>query len=176
MISGFPIHLRTFIDSRKEGKSLCFNKRRTNRRMEVRRSKGSGCKVGLQNGKPQQCRIIVRTRDLPPVALLLSQRAAEVAMVTDRRKPEPTLPFSWMQAPDVSLSCVKWFSCTVLQLLLLLLLLFFFLFFSFLFFFRLVSNPCLFALFSPPLLKLVRRHQSSTPPPLRLELHYQFFL
>lgn len=66
-----------------------------------------GCKVGLQNGKPQQCRIIVRTRDLPPVALLLSQRAAEVAMVTDRRKPEPTLPFSWMQAPDVSLSCVK---------------------------------------------------------------------
>lgn len=90
-----------------------------------------GCKVGLQNGKPQQCRIIVRTRDLPPVALLLSQRAAEVAMVTDRRKPEPTLPFSWMQAPDVSLSCVKWFSCTVLQLLLLLLLLFFFLFFLF---------------------------------------------
>ncbi|OAD57484.1 RNA-binding protein Musashi like protein Rbp6 [Eufriesea mexicana] len=37
-------------------------------------------KVGLQNGKPQQRRIIVRTRDLPPVALLLSQRAAEVAM------------------------------------------------------------------------------------------------
>lgn len=64
--------------------------------MEVRRSKGVRieCKVGLQNGKPQQCRIIVRTRDLPPVALLLSQRAAEVAMVTDRRKPEPTLPFS----------------------------------------------------------------------------------
>lgn len=102
--------------------------------MEVRRSKGVRieCKVGLQNGKPQQCRIIVRTRDLPPVALLLSQRAAEVAMVTDRRKPEPTLPFSWMQAPDVSLSCVKWFSCTVLQLLLLpLLLLFFFFFFLF---------------------------------------------
>lgn len=131
--------------------------------MEVRRSKGVRieCKVGLQNGKPQQCRIIVRTRDLPPVALLLSQRAAEVAMVTDRRKPEPTLPFSWMQAPDVSLSCVKWFSCTVLQLLLLpLLLLFFFFFFSFLFFFPPVSSPpTLFA----PLLKLARRHQSSSP-------------
>ena len=86
------------------------------------------CKVWLQNDKPQQRRIIVRTRDLPPVALLLSQRAAKVAMVTDRRKPEPTLPFPRMQAPDVSLSCVKWFSCTVLQLLLLLLVLLFFFF------------------------------------------------
>lgn len=64
-------------------------------------------KVGLQNGKPQQRRIIVRTRDLPPLALLLVRRAAEVAMATDRRKLEPTLPFPRMQAPGVSLSCVK---------------------------------------------------------------------
>lgn len=63
--------------------------------------------------------IIVRTRDLPSAALSPSQRAAEVAMATDRRKPAPTLLFPRMRTVGFAVSrslCVKWFCCAVLQL------------------------------------------------------------
>lgn len=59
------------------------------------------CKAPLLDGpdcKMATREIIVRTRDLPSVALSPSQRAAEVAMATDRRKPTPTLLFPRMQA------------------------------------------------------------------------------
>lgn len=60
-----------------------------------------GCKTPLLDGpdcKMATRGIIVRTRDLPSVALSPSQRATEVAMATDKRKPAPTPSIS----PDAS--------------------------------------------------------------------------
>lgn len=80
-----------------------------------------GCKTTLLDGpdcKMATRGIIVRTRDLPSAALSPSQRAAEVAMATDRRKPAPTLLFPRMRAVGFAVSrslCVKWFCCAVLQ-------------------------------------------------------------
>lgn len=81
-----------------------------------------GCKTTLLDGpdcKMATRGIIVRTRDLPSAALSPSQRAAEVAMATDRRKPAPTLLFPRMRAVGFAVSrslCVKWFCCAVLKL------------------------------------------------------------
>lgn len=73
---------------------------------------GPDCKMATRG-------IIVRTRDLPSAALSPSQRAVEVAMATDRRKPAPTLLFPRMRAVGFAVSrslCVKWFCCAVLLL------------------------------------------------------------
>lgn len=81
-----------------------------------------GCKTMLLDGpdcKMATRGIIVRTRDLPSAALSPSQRAVEVAMATDRRKPAPTLLFPRMRAVGFAVSrslCVKWFCCAVLKL------------------------------------------------------------